>query len=134
MRFLKTSQVLFLQVNFKIWRCRYFACTFGENFLRLMSQILLFLITGLFAAMLFLNVYFRAKVMKTYKKLVQNRVQFGAAHIFSKAKMEKEILPEYPEMQDDIRSFVNHIQYSIKMAVVLIVLITLSGAVLMYYG
>jgi hypothetical protein len=118
----------------RILPSRELACTFGENFLRLMSQILLSLITGLFAAMLFVNIYFRVKVMKSYKKLVQNRVQFGAAHIFSKAKMEKEILPEYPEMQEDIRSFVNHIQYSIKMAVVLIVLITLSGAVLMYYG
>ncbi|TAK40482.1 MAG: hypothetical protein EPO28_10075 [Saprospiraceae bacterium] len=98
-----------------------------------MFRMLIFLLTGLFAAMLFLNVYFRVKVMKSYKKLVQNRVQFGAAHIFSKAKMEEEILPKYPGMQDDIRAFVNHIHYSIKMAIVLIVLITFFGAVLMYY-
>jgi len=95
--------------------------------------MLIFLLTGLFAAMLFLNVYFRVKVMKSYKKLVQNQVQFGAAHIFSKAKMEEEILPKYPGLQTDIRAFVHHIQYSIKMAIVLIVLITLLGAVLMYY-
>lgn len=98
-----------------------------------MYKILIFLVIGLFVAMLFLNVYFRVKVMKSYKKLVQNRVQFGAAHIFSKAKMEEEILPKYPGMQDDIRTFVNHMQYSIKMATVLIVLITLFGAILMYF-
>jgi hypothetical protein len=98
-----------------------------------MIKLLLFLIIGLFAAMLFVNVYFRMKVLQTYKRLVQNRVEFGAAHIFNKAKMEEEILPRYPHMRQDIESFVRHMQYSIKMATVLIVLITAFGAVLMYF-
>ena len=98
-----------------------------------MFKILAFLIIGLFVAMLFLNVYFRMKVLKTYKRLVQNRVEFGATHIFNKAKMEAEILPKYPHMRQDILDFSNHIQYSIKMASVLIALITAFGALLMYF-
>ena len=98
-----------------------------------MFKILAFLIIGLFVAMLFVNVYFRAKVLKTYKRLVQNRVEFGAVHLFNRKKMEEEILPKYPLMRQDILDFSNHMQYSIKMASVLIVLITAFGAVLMYF-
>jgi len=98
-----------------------------------MEGTLLFLIIGLFVAMLFLNVYFRVKVFKTYKKLVQNGVEFSAKHFLDKKKMENEIYPRYPHMRKDIDIFVRHIRYSMKMATVLAVLITLFGGVLMYY-
>ncbi|WP_353482026.1 hypothetical protein [Haliscomenobacter sp.] len=98
-----------------------------------MMTLLLILVMALFAAMLFLNVYFRVKVFKVYKVLVQNRVEFGAAHIFNKQKMEDEIISRYPHMREPILSFVNHMQYSIRMATVLTALITLFGAILMYF-
>lgn len=83
--------------------------------------------------MLFLNVYFRAKVLKSYKVLVQNRVEFETKHLLNPQKMKEEVLPKYPEFRDEIETFSNHIRYSLKMATVLIVLITLFGAVLMYF-
>lgn len=98
-----------------------------------MFTVLIFLVIGLFAAMLFLNVYFRVKVFRTYKVLVQNRVEFGASHIFNTTKMEEEIYPRYPEFKEEIQTFVRHMRYSIRMATVLIFLITLFGAILMYY-
>lgn len=98
-----------------------------------MFILLIAIVWGLFAAMLFLNLYFRIRVFKVYKKLVQNRVEFGAAHFFNKQKMEEEIYTKYPAFREDIDIFVRHIHYSIKMATVLIALITLFGAVLMYY-
>lgn len=98
-----------------------------------MFTFLITLVWGLFAAMLFLNVYFRVKVFKVYKVLVQNKVEFGAAHLFNKKKMEEEIFPRYPHMKSEIQTFVRHIQYSIRMATVLIALITLFGGILMYY-
>ena len=98
-----------------------------------MVTVLLALVLGLFAAMLFLNVYFRVKVFKLYKILVQNRVEFGAAHLFNKQKMEEEVISRYPHMREHILAFVNHIQYSMRMATVLIFLITLFGAILMYF-
>ncbi|MBI5915672.1 MAG: hypothetical protein HY842_09865 [Bacteroidetes bacterium] len=99
-----------------------------------MFKILAFLIIGLFVAMLFVNVYFRAKVLKTYKRLVQNQVEFGAAHLFNRKRMEAEILPKYPHMRQDILDFSDHIQYSIKMASLLLAIILAFGAVLMYFG
>ncbi len=98
-----------------------------------MFIFLITLVWGLFAAMLFLNVYFRVRVFKTYKKLVQNRVEFGASHVFNKEKMESEVMPKYPHMREEIETFVRHLRYSIRMATVLIALITLFGAILMYY-
>ena len=98
-----------------------------------MFNLLTFLIIGLFVAMLFLNVYFRVKVMKSYKKLVQQRVEFGIKDILNKEKIEKEVIPKYPHAAQDIRDFTNHIRYSVKMGTVLIVLITAFGAVLMWY-
>lgn len=98
-----------------------------------MYIFLIALVWGLFGAMLFLNLYFRIRVLKVYKKLVQNRVEFGASHLFNRDKMETEIFPKYPQMRYEIEIFVRHMRYSIRMATVLIALITLFGAVLMYY-
>lgn len=98
-----------------------------------MYIFLIALVWGLFGAMLFLNLYFRMRVLKVYKKLVQNRVEFGASHLFNRDKMETEIFPKYPQMRNEIETFVRHMRYSIRMATVLIALITLFGAVLMYY-
>lgn len=99
-----------------------------------MYIILISLVIGLFVAMLFVNIYFRWKVIKAYKVLVQNRVEFGAAHVFNRNKLEKEVLVRYdPVIRQAILSFVQHLHFSIRMASVLILLITLFGAVLMYY-
>ena len=98
-----------------------------------MYLLLIVIVLLLFAAMVFVNVYFRVRVLKSYKKLVQNRVEFGTAHFFNQKKMEEEIFPKYPHMKEEIQVFVNNMKYTIKMATVLIALITLFGAILMYY-
>jgi hypothetical protein len=98
-----------------------------------MYVFLIALVWGLFAAMLFVNLYFRMKVMKSYGVLVRNKVQFDASHIFNREKLEREILPKYPALKEEILTFVKHIHFSIKMASVLTALITAFGAILMYY-
>jgi hypothetical protein len=98
-----------------------------------MEIMLTSIIIGLFVAMLFLNVYFRAKVLKVYGVLTRNKVHFGAAHIFNKEKLEKEVMTRYPQFRNEIETFIRHMRYSIRMASVLILLITLFGAVLMYF-
>lgn len=71
--------------------------------------------------------------MRTYRVLVKNRIEFGAKHLFNRQKMEEEIYPKYPDFQDEIGVFCRHVRYSMKMATVLILLITLFGGVLMYF-
>ncbi|HHH49707.1 MAG TPA: hypothetical protein ENK52_01865 [Saprospiraceae bacterium] len=98
-----------------------------------MQNVLIFFIFGLVVAMLFLNLYFRMKVLKAYKKLVQNKVELKTRQIFNKVIMEKEVYSRYPQHRADIESFIHYMQYSIKMATVLIALISLLGGVLMYF-
>ncbi len=98
-----------------------------------MYTLLTTIIIGLFVAMLFVNLYFRAKVFKVYGFLVRNKVEFGAVHIFNRQRLEAEILPRYPKFRTEIESFISHIHYSIRMASVLVALITAFGAVLMYF-
>lgn len=98
-----------------------------------MYVMLISLVIGLFVAMLFLNIYFRVKVLKAYKVLVHNRIEFTPAHVINKKRMQKEIIPKYPGHKKDIETFVNHLFFSVRMATVLIALITLFGAILMYY-
>ena len=99
-----------------------------------MYVLLASVVIGLFVAMLFLNVYFRVRVLRSYKTMVQNEVEFNARHVFNNEKMETEVLPKYPHLQEEIRTFARHLQYSIKMATVLLALITLFGALLMQFG
>ncbi len=98
-----------------------------------MYTVLVSLIIGLFAALLFVNVYFRAKVLKTYGVLVRHRVRFDAVHVFNRRRLEEEVLPHYPHCRQEIETFIRHIHYTIRMASVLLALITAFGAVLMYY-
>jgi len=98
-----------------------------------MYLTLVTIIIALFIAMLFLNIYFRVNVFKQYKYLEKNKIEFGINHIFDKKKMEHEILPKYPEHKEQILGFSNNLRRSVRMATVLIALITLFGAVLMYY-
>ena len=98
-----------------------------------MFVLLVSIVVTLFVAMLFLNVYFRVKVFKSYKVLVQNDIKFNSAHFFNKEKMEKEVIAEHPEHRESIELFVSYMKKSINMATVLIALITIFGGILMYY-
>jgi hypothetical protein len=95
-----------------------------------MFVLLVSIVVTLFVAMLFLNVYFRVKVFKSYKVLVQNDIKFNSAHFFNKEKMEKEVIAQHRE---SIELFVSYMKKSINMATVLIALITIFGGILMYY-
>jgi hypothetical protein len=99
-----------------------------------MYVFLVSLVIGLFVAMLFLNIYFRIKVLRSYKLLVQNKVDFDPLLVFNLDRMRAEVLPRYPQMATEILTFANHLRYSIKMATVLLALITAFGAILMQYG
>jgi hypothetical protein len=95
-----------------------------------MTYIITYLIIGVFLSLLFLNLYFRIKVFKVYKVLVQNRIEFNSSHIFNKDKMEKEVLSRYPTFKSEILSFTGHIKKSILIAIILVLLITIMGIIL----
>lgn len=98
-----------------------------------MNVVIIYIIISLFALVLVLNLYFRIKVFKQYKYLVKNRVEFKTKDIFNTQLMEKEIYPKYPKHEQSIRKFVKYIRFSLRMAILLILLITVFGALLMYF-
>lgn len=98
-----------------------------------MFNFLFFAIIAVFVGMLFLNIYFRVKVFKVYKYLVQNKVEFGVTHFLNEEKMEQEVISRYPQHEEQIRKFVALIRRSVTMASILIVLILSIGYLLMKF-
>lgn len=98
-----------------------------------MFILLITIVCGLFLAMLFVNLYFRAKVLRAYRILVQTEVDFTATQILSAQRTEEEIVPAYPQQAQAIRDFGGYLRRSIRMATVLLLLITLFGGILMWY-
>ena len=98
-----------------------------------MYQLLISIIIGAFLALLFLNLYFRAKVLKVYKRLVQNEVQFDTAQLFNKKRLEAEVLQKYPKHKKDILLFGDYIRRSVYIAIMLVALIIIASLILHYY-
>ena len=98
-----------------------------------MQSVLLTVVIVLFLLMLGVNLYFRAKVLRAYRVLVRNRVDFTPGQIFSTLRVEDEIIPKYPAQEEAIRAFSRYLQLSIKMTTVLMALITAFGGILMWY-
>ncbi len=94
---------------------------------------LYFLVVGLVAALLVVNIFFRARLLKLYRILVNARVDFEAKHIFNKSLMEEEIITKHPNMAKELRSFSQQIRNSIYIAAAIVLLITILGAVLSNY-
>jgi|SRR5690606_28595746 len=98
-----------------------------------MTQLFVYFIAGLFLALLFVNLFFRWKVIKVYKVLVQNRVEFDAMDVFKSGQKMEPVYKKFPRHKKDISDFIRYIRFSVGMAVLIVVLITLLGLVLHYY-
>jgi hypothetical protein len=85
----------------------------------------------LFAAFFLLNMYFRVKVVKSYRTLSKHGVRFAASDIFSPQKMQ-EVKAQHPGQRSDIENFAKHMKYSLWMASVFVTLVIILGGVLLY--
>ncbi len=98
-----------------------------------MYRTLLLVGAGLMFVFLVLNVYFRIKVWKHYKELLRYKVEFPTRYIVDTKKLKEEIVPKYPEAEKAILGFSRHIQISLRIASILLMLITLFAAINYYY-
>lgn len=89
------------------------------------------MIVAAFVGVLFLNIFFRVKVLKIYKYLVQHEVNFTTTHFFNEEKMNEEVLKRYPQHKQQILEFVSLIKRSMTMASILIAIIILFGFLLL---
>jgi hypothetical protein len=98
-----------------------------------MEKTLMVVIIVLFIAILFVNIYFRLKVIKAYRKLKDYKINFDTSALFDQSQLNKIMQSNPPDIRQSIADFSRNMKYSISMVITLIVLITLFGAVLMYY-
>lgn len=103
----------------------------NRKYRMLVNTLVTICIVG-FAGIFAVAVYFRIKVFRAYGVLVRNRVQFDKSHIFSRQKLEAEILPKYPAQRKEIESFVFGIRLSMSLASVLITVVSICAAILMF--
>ena len=99
-----------------------------------MYELAYYALIGFVLSLLFLNLYFRVKVMKLYNYLVKNKVQFDASHMLNKEKLKQEVLPRYPQYETQIMEFVTKVRFSITIACLLFMLITFVGLLLKHYS
>ncbi len=99
-----------------------------------MYAIFIAIIAGIFVALLFVNIYFRMKVLKHYRVLRKNKVEFPAYYIFKEKDMERDVLHHYPAYEENIRAFCRHIRHSVKVAGAIIFFIAFLVGIIFYYS
>jgi len=95
-----------------------------------MGVSMMYLVIALFVGLFVMQFYFRLRVVKVYQRLVRNKVEFNAGHIFNNRRMQEEILPKYPEHKDDILKFVKEMKLSLQIASMFIFLIFAAAFIL----
>ncbi len=96
-----------------------------------MRIILIIIVIAAVLCVLVLNFYFRIRVFKAYKYLVQNRIEFDTFDVFRQSKID-EVVQRYPKHKDGILDFMNNIRRSVRLASLLILLITAFASILMF--
>jgi hypothetical protein len=86
-----------------------------------------------FGILLLVNVFFRLKTFRTFKKLAEYGVSFSKEHVFDKTRMEKEIIAKYPNHRQLILSHVNSMKLSFRISTLCMAVLTICGGVLLYY-
>ena len=98
-----------------------------------MVATMLTLILTAFGGLVVLNLYFRVRVWRIYTRLTKGGVEFEMSDLFDRQKLHQEVLVRYPAHAKDIKAFARGIRFSLNIAIILIVLITIFGAILMFY-
>jgi hypothetical protein len=92
-----------------------------------MFGILIVVFISLFIVFLFLNLYFRIKLLKLYRKLMENEIDFPPSYILNRKKLVEEIIPKYPGSKDLILSFHQHLKKSLTIAFFVFILSLMIG-------
>lgn len=96
-------------------------------------QTLILWAAGVMIVLLLVNLYIRMKVWKHYLVLSKNRVDIPVKQILNTKYLEEHIIPKYPTYADNIRAFSRHLQISLRIVSILLMLITLLAGVIYYF-
>lgn len=60
--------------------------------------------------MVIVNIYFRVKIVRSYKTLRDKQVELAPGMLFNKSKAEKFLRKNYPKDAEDVISFIGHLR------------------------
>jgi len=95
-----------------------------------LNVVLTSIIIALVCSLVFLNIYFRKKLLQSFRYLSKNKVEFNIGQLFNDERLKKEVLPKYPRHKEEIELFAHHIKSSLKIAIGIILGIILAGVIL----
>ena len=98
-----------------------------------MQDTLITLTIVTFGILLLANVFYRVKTFRTFKKLADLGVGFTKDHVFDRKLLEQEVLPKFPKHKALILEHVNSMKMSFRISSMCMFVLTVCGAVLMYY-
>jgi ABC-type maltose transport system permease subunit len=86
-----------------------------------------------FGILLVANIFFRIKTFRTFKKLAELGVSFSKEHMLNKEKLYTEVVAQFPQHEKLILQHLNSMKLSLRISTMCIFVLTVCGAVLMYY-
>jgi len=82
-----------------------------------------FILAILFLLVLVFNLFLRLKVLKHYRVLTKNRVDFSMKQMLNEKLLKEEVLPKYPKHRDTILSFSRNVKRSMGIASIILIFI-----------
>ena len=92
-----------------------------------MFENIILIATSLFIGLLVMNLFFRLKLLKLYRKLVEGEVDFPPSMLFNQRKLKEEIVPRYPGYENEILEFSKKLNISIRIAFFVFVISLIIG-------
>lgn len=86
-----------------------------------------FIFAGLVGAMIFVNIYFRLKVIRIYKALIQSGISVSPGQLLSRTKMENELISKYPRHRELLLDLRKQIIRSLALAATLWLVVLAIG-------
>jgi len=90
----------------------------------------IFILALAFLGILLLNLYMRVKVLKYYRMLTKDRVDFSIKQMMSEKLLKEEVLPKYPKHKETILKFSRNVKRSMAYASIILMLIIYLGITL----
>lgn len=78
-----------------------------------------------FVLIILINLYFRIKVIKHYKYLINNRIEFNLGDIFNSKNLEKVIQDQNADHRYHISSFAKYLKIGVYLTCAVVVLIAI---------
>ena len=86
-----------------------------------MFEVLIVVATSIMIVFLILNLFFRIKLLKLYRKLQEGKVDFPPSYILDRQKLLDEVVPKYPDYEQEILGLNKHLRISLGVAFIVFI-------------